>query len=161
MYLDQTQLNFQDVQKAVYFPEIVNLDPSRLSGSLQLKYNPLVKEGYKYGLVYEDKIRGYLEVQEDDLNKLFSKFINLVNEKSWSLLVQKASDFLFNGLISKNGIFITSDRFKYVQIKSLKELKTIYNVPIKEENINVKGIISSLSPYIESLFSNIKEYHID
>ena len=161
MQIDQKLITFQDVQMSVYHPELISLDPDKLLGDLTLTFNPKNPSGYKYKLSYFDRVRGNIEAEEDNINKLFDDFIVKSNDLSWELFIQKASDRLFKGLITKNGIFITTDRLPYIQIKSIKDLSTIHNIKIDKENITLQKIITTLEPYIKSLFSSIKEYEID
>lgn len=155
---------YEDVLHFTFDPEIVSIIESqhhRSTDGIVTLNTDTKSPDYIHTLEHEGYVRKPIKVYADDIKKLFNTYIDEILAENWQLLVQHVSDILLNGLVSKNGIYITTDRYKHVQIKNLYDLSMLFDIEIKEDKMTIENVLKTIEPYIRDLFSDFKEYFID
>lgn len=155
---------YEDVLKFTFDPEIVSIIESqhhRNTDAIVVLTTDTKSKDYIHTLEHNGYVRSPIKVYGDTPKEVFNKYIDLILSENWQLLVQHVSDILLNGLVSKHGIYITTDRYKHVQVKNLYSLSMLFDIQIKEDNMSIDNVLKTVEPYIRDLFSNVKEHFID
>lgn len=145
---------FEDVLSVTYDPEIMGIITTQphkdTDGFVSFSSSSFAKEG-NFTLFHSGNTREPISIQSDNLQEVFAIYIEQMEFENFKVLVQRVSDAFFNGLITKNGIYITSDRMRQVQIKSLYEAKILFTIEVKETKIDFQSLYTLIEPYIRSL----------